>query len=98
MTDNDRFYHFLKKYYEALHLMFRHYIPNGKPYPEHYSEVLLELYRIWDKGCLEELTQEPIIEEEVKQLDMFTFNLFNQSANMSVNENGTDIDISKPKT
>ena len=71
MTDIDRFEHFMKKIYETLHLHFKHYLPMGKPEPVQYRDVFYELYRIYDNGSLDFLSKEPIMEEEVKQLDMF---------------------------
>ena len=72
MNENERIDHFMKKFYEVLHLHFRHYLPNGKPEPPHYRDVLYEVYKIYFNGNLEELSQEPLMEEEVKQLDMLT--------------------------
>jgi len=70
MTDNESFDHFLRKMYEMLHLHFKHYMPVGKPEPLIYREAFYELYKIYDSGILEDLSKEPIIEEEVRQLDM----------------------------
>lgn len=70
MTDQDSFEHFLKKVYEILHLHFRHYLPLGKPEPMHYRDALYQLYKIYDNGILEEISKEPILDEEVKQLDL----------------------------
>ena len=70
MTSNEQYDHFLRKIYECLHLHYRHYLPLGKSEPLHYRNVFYELYRIYESGSLDELGKEPILEEEVKQLDM----------------------------
>ena len=72
MTDSDRFNHFLKKCYEILHLHFKHFMPQGKPEPVHYRDFFYQIYKIYDSGVLEELCKEPIMEEEVRQLDILS--------------------------
>ena len=94
MTENDSFHHFRKKFYEVLHLDFRHYIPQGKPRPSYYRDVDYQLFKIWDSGVLPELTKEPILDEEVKQLDMFTHT---ETDKTSDSKNGIKVDYSKVK-
>jgi len=98
MNDHKQFDHFLKKCYEVLHLHFRHYLPLGKPEPLIYSDVLYELYKIYDSGSLEEMSKEPVIEEEVKQLDFLSALFEERATTMSVNGDGTLFDQPKSKT
>jgi len=79
MTENDKTLHGCKKLYEVMHLTFRHYLPQGKPLPETYRDAWYEIFKIIDSGILDNITEEPIIEEEVKQLDMI--DLFFQGNN-----------------
>lgn len=72
MTDPEQFDHFLRKIHERLFLHFRHFLPMGKPEHESYAELFYQLYKIYDSGVLEDLASEPILEKEVKQLDIFT--------------------------
>jgi len=71
MTETERFDKFCKKIYEVLHLHYRHYLPQGKPEPVIYRPVFYELHKMYYNGALDELAKEPILEEEVKQLDLF---------------------------
>ncbi len=71
MTDPEQFDHFKKKIFEKLFLHYRHFLPMGKPEPESYAELDFQLYKIYSSGVLEEMTAEPILEQEVKQLDIF---------------------------
>lgn len=71
MKENERFDHFVKKVYECLHLHFRHYLPQGRSEPAIYRDVFYHLYKMYYSGCLEELSKEPILDDEVKQLDLF---------------------------
>jgi len=98
MTDNDSFNHFMKKCYEILHLHFRHYLPVGKPEPLLYREFFFELYKIYDSGVLEELSQEPILEEEVKQLDFLSAFFSDQPDILTKNGNGPLFDKEEVKT
>jgi hypothetical protein len=98
MSDVKPFDHFMRKLYEVLHLHHRHYLPQGKPEPLYYREVFYELFKVYDKGVLEEMSQEPIIEEEVKQLDMLTIFFQENSDIMADKGNGTDVDQEKEKT
>ena len=93
MTDNELFEHFLKKVYEVLHLHYKHYMPQGKPEPILYRDVFYHLYKIYDSGVLEELSKEPILEAEVKQLDMLAslFEIENKT-NWQISPNGTILD------
>lgn len=72
MTDPEQFDHFLRKIHEKLFLHFRHFLPMGKPEAESYTELFYQLYKIYDSGVLGDLGDEPILEQEVKQLDIFT--------------------------
>jgi hypothetical protein len=72
MTDNESFKHFKLKCYEQLHLENRHYIPLGKNMPEHYNKLNFVLFKAWENGDIPEFGNEPILEEEVKQLDIFS--------------------------
>jgi len=83
----------VKKLYEVLHLYFKHYLPAGKPFPEYYREVFYELFKIWKKGCLEELTKEPIVQETVLQLE-----LYKELPKQQLTIDGMDVDRVKPKT
>jgi len=78
--------------YEVLHLHFKHYMPVGKPEPLYYRDVFFELYRIYDSGILDELSREPILEEEVKQLDLLSEFFAEQTANLSEDFGGTLFD------
>ena len=97
MTDNDRFDHFLKKFYEVLHLHFRHYLPLGKPEPIYYRDIFYELYKIYYSGVLEEMSKEPIVSEEVKQLDFLTELLIEHADSVAENWSGTLFDQEKVK-
>ena len=72
MNEVERFDHWLRKVYECLHLHYKHFLPIGKPEPMHYNEVFYELYKVYTTGRLEVLSREPIMEEEVKQLDILS--------------------------
>ena len=95
MKEAEAYQHFEKKLYERLHLKYRHFIPLGKPLPESYRDMSFQLFKIFDSGVLEDMTQEPILEDEVKQLDMLTMFF---SANASDNGDGTDVDNTSEKT
>jgi len=71
MTDQEGFDHFRLKCHEALLLWHRHYKPLGKTPPEHYDRLDYELFKIYQNGTLPEFIDEPVMDEEVKQLDMF---------------------------
>jgi len=95
MSDIKRFDHFLKKVYEGLHLHFRHYMPLGKPEPIWYRELFYQIYKLYDSGILEEISKEPVIDEEVQQLDMFQ-----QQIKLTDSQNkqlGTELDKDKTK-
>ena len=89
MTDNESFDHFIKKVYEVLHLHLKHYMPVGKPEPLYYRDVLYEVYKIYDSGVLEELSKEPIMSEEVKQLDLLSYFFSDKTVNLSGDFTGT---------
>jgi len=89
MTDNERNWHLAKKLYEVQHLTFRHFIPLGKPFPDSYFEIWREIFKIIDSGVLDNFLQDPILEDEVKQLDIFTHLSPDTLADKS---NGTPID------
>ena len=71
MTDQEGFDHFKLKCHEALLLNQRHYIPLGKTPPEHYDRLLFVLFKAYQNGDIPEFKDEPVMDEEVKQLDMF---------------------------
>ena len=98
MTDNEKTFHGAKKLYEVMHLTLKHYLPQGKPLPESYRDAWYEIFKIVDSGVLEEITNEPIIEEEVKQLDMLGLLFKEMSADMADKDNGTEVDKEKEKT
>ena len=98
MDDFSGFSHFLLKVNERLTLMHSHYIPNGKQLPETDRDLLLELFRLYDDGCLESISKEPLIQEEVVQTDMFTGPASdNMALKAPEKSNGTKIDHSKSK-
>ena len=72
MTEQDAQRHYVRKWYEALFLIERHYIPMGKPWPEHYNAMLDIIIKALENGDIPEFGDEPILEKEVKQLDIFT--------------------------
>ena len=89
MTDQEREFHICKKIYEVIHLTFRHYIPLGKPLPESYFEVWRQIHGLVDSGVFDYFVREPILEDEVRQLDIFTHVSPDVLAEKS---NGTPID------
>ena len=93
MTEFDSFDHFVKKAHEVLYLWHKHYYPNGKPPPPYYFDFFYELYKIFDKGILLELTKEPIVEEVVFQME-----LYKTLSNSQLTLDGMDIDKDKEKT
>lgn len=71
MTEQDGFKHYLLKCHEALFLIHRHYIPMGKQWPEHYNKLMYSLFKTYENGDIPEFGEEPVMEQEVKQLDIF---------------------------
>ena len=71
MDDNELFLHFLKKINEQLTLAFSHYIPQGRQLPESYRDTLEVLWGVYYDGCLESITSEPLIHEDVTQVVLF---------------------------
>ena len=72
MTEQDARRHYVRKWHEALFLIERHYIPMGKPWPEHYNNMLYIIFKAFENGDIPEFGDEPILEQEVKQLDIFS--------------------------
>lgn len=98
MDDFSGFSHFLLKVNERLTLMHGHYVPNGKQLPETDRDLLLELFKIWDDGCLESISKEPLIQAEVTQAAMFTGPATdNMALKAPEKTNGTEIDKDKAK-
>ena len=73
MTDNEGFRHYWLKWFEAMFLEQRHYIPLGKSCPDHYDRMRYIIFKAWKNGDIPEFGVEPIMEQEVKQLDLFRF-------------------------
>jgi hypothetical protein len=71
MTDQEGFKHFKLKCHEALLLYHRHYEPLGKTPPEHYDRLDFVLFKAYQNGDVPEFIDEPVMDQEVKQLDMF---------------------------
>ncbi len=98
MDDFSGFSHFLLKVNERLTLMHGHYVPNGKQLPETDRDLLFELFKIYDDGCLENISKEPLIQEEIIQTDMFTGPASDNMASKAVKKsNGTEVDQNKKK-
>ena len=94
MTDNERDFHQVKKLYEHLHLTLRHFLPLGKPLPDSYRDTWEAVYSLVDSGALDHLAKEPIDDEVVRQLDIFTHVSPDELANRG---NGTDVDHKEVK-
>ena len=53
----------------------RHYIPLGKSCPDHYDRMRYIIFKAWKNGDIPEFGEEPIMEQEVRQLDLFKHGL-----------------------
>ena len=96
MTEFDSFMHFVRKKHEVYHLYFRHYLPQGKPLPEYYRDVIFEDFKLWESGKLPELTKEPMMDEYAKQLGLFE-PLPKRQINSIITSSGTPFDKDKEK-
>ena len=94
MTDNERTLHALKKINEILTLTLTHYIPQGKQLPESYRDTLEVLWGVYYDGCLESITSEPLIHEDVTQVVLFMQPKPDEKADLF---NGTKLDTKELK-
>ena len=90
MDENQRFFHFVRKRYEIYTLLFRHYIPTGRPIPDHYRDCLYQDYKVWYNGELEDISLDPP-EDHVIQTPIFGKII----DTLSETENGTKVDKNK---
>lgn len=96
MNDNEQFYHFLLKIREALTLMFDFNIPNGKPIPDPYRDILFVLYKVYYNGEIDSLAKEPLLQANPVQLKVFSTliadGLFSDPDISSDGMDGIDVD------
>jgi len=72
MNDNELELHYLKKLLERLTIVFTHNIPNGKPLLDSDRDILYQLHKLFYDGCLEGMSSEALMADEVTQQNLFT--------------------------